>query len=435
MSATRRPIAIEGIKKSLKLESHNISIVKGELTCPEIRIIRVQMKESMTSCGDLVSIIPRKSEVPDAYMVPTWVYNSSQNKTATSMKALDLARGTRGNSMRPKSKFVRRFHSCTGEKDKLKVVEDLAKHEFPFISCTMALAMGQNWASVQCVIQMGRTDPSSICQMISRSGRAGRPGLAIIFTEPKRRGGKNPVADFLPNLTQTNEDRMDALAITPVCLQIAFAIDNFLGYIPLLVDDPSYKQEQEREKSAGFVACMCSNCTPAEGLLSRINTMNIDNMDNMISQYWPAPETTTKTTKRKQASAGGGGKTSTGKKIKLSLPLQEMLSENLASAYKDCFDVKWPNGTGVDPIDLFGDEEIKKIMDNFGAINGVSSVRKIMGGHMVPGQFQALYKVIEDFENGPVANKESVRKAKGAASAKKKAEEDALAERRGFWTK
>ncbi|KAI7950092.1 hypothetical protein MJO28_008913 [Puccinia striiformis f. sp. tritici] len=106
MSATCRPIAIEGIKKSLKLESHNILIVKGELTRPEIRIIRVQMKESMASCGDLVSIIPRKSEVPDASMVLTLVYNSSRNKTATLMKALDLARGTRGNSMRPKSKFV-----------------------------------------------------------------------------------------------------------------------------------------------------------------------------------------------------------------------------------------------------------------------------------------------------------------------------------------
>ncbi|KNE97661.1 hypothetical protein PSTG_09066 [Puccinia striiformis f. sp. tritici PST-78] len=107
-----------------------------------------------------------------------------------------------------------------------------------------------------------------------------------------------------------------------------------------------------------------------------------------------------------------------------------MLSETLASAYKDCFDAKWPNGTGVDPINLFGDGEIKKIMDNFGAIDGVSSVRKIMGGHTVPGQFEALYKVLEDFENGPVANEESVRKAKEAASVKKKAEEDALAERR-----
>ncbi|POW07412.1 hypothetical protein PSHT_09944, partial [Puccinia striiformis] len=96
------------------------------------------------------------------------------------------------------------------------------------------------------------------------------------------------------------------------------------------------------------------------------------------------------------------------------------------SAYKDCFDAKWLNGTGVDPIDLFEDGEIKKIMDNFGAIDGVSSVRKIMGGHTVPGQFEALYKVLEDFENGPVANEESVRKAKEAASVKKKAEEDAL---------
>ncbi|KAA1125780.1 hypothetical protein PGTUg99_019444 [Puccinia graminis f. sp. tritici] len=44
---------------------------------------------------------------------------------------------------------------------------------------------------------------------------------------------------------------MDALAVTPVCLRIAFAIDNSLGYIPLSVDDPTYIKEMEREKLEG----------------------------------------------------------------------------------------------------------------------------------------------------------------------------------------
>ncbi|KNE88160.1 hypothetical protein PSTG_18445, partial [Puccinia striiformis f. sp. tritici PST-78] len=219
MSATCRPEAVAGIKKSLKLEDHNIEVVKGELTRPEIRIIRVPMKHSMASCADILEMFTSKNLVPNSNVVPTLIYSATRNRTLQVMKALDLARGTRGDSIRPKSTFVRRFHSCTGEKDKLAVVKDFADHKFPVISCTMALGMGQNWSRVRSVIQVGRSDPSAICQMIGRCGRDGRPGLAIMFVET-RRGGKNSVNDFVPGARQTHQDRMDALAVTPVCLRI-----------------------------------------------------------------------------------------------------------------------------------------------------------------------------------------------------------------------
>ncbi|KNE89222.1 hypothetical protein PSTG_17319 [Puccinia striiformis f. sp. tritici PST-78] len=354
MSATCRPIAIEGIKKSLKLESHNLSIVQGELTRHEIRIIRVHITESMASCGDLLSVFPSKAE---------WYTQSN----IACYEGTGFGSWNSGNSMRRKSTFVRRFHSCTGEKDKVEVVEDFLKSKFPLISCTMALGMGQNWSRVRCVIQMGRTDPSSICQMIGRCGRDGRPGLAIIYAEPKRRGGKNSVDDFLPNIPQTNEDRMDALAITPVCLRIVFALDNSLGYIPLSKDDPNYKREQEREKKAGLAACMCSNCNPiaADGLMRHIKEMDKDNMDEMIvREDWPAAEPLITTTKRKRATAGSGGTNTTRKKNKLSLPL---------------------------------------------------TLRKVAGGQTVPGQFEALYEAIEDFKSGPLANEELVRIEKETA--------------------
>ncbi|EFP93033.2 uncharacterized protein PGTG_18874 [Puccinia graminis f. sp. tritici CRL 75-36-700-3] len=226
MSATCRPIAVKAIKKSLKLEDHNVRVVTGELTRPEIRIIRVPITSSMASGVELGHWFAPQSVVPDEKVVPTLIYSSTRNRTLQVMKVIDEARGTPGNSMRPNSLLVRRFHSCTGEKDKLKVVEDFAEEKFPMISCTMALGMGQNWSRVRRVIQMGRGDPSAICQMVGRAGRDGRPGLAILFVEKTRKGGKNKVDAFDWSKKVVENDRMDALAITPVCLRIAFAIDN-----------------------------------------------------------------------------------------------------------------------------------------------------------------------------------------------------------------
>ena len=131
-----------------------------------------------------------------------------------------------GQSYTSKSSFARRFHSCTGEKDKISCVKDFSEGLFPVISCTMALGLGQNWKRVRMVVNVGRGDPASICQMIGRCGRDGKPGLAILFVEKTRRKGKNLVAQFTRGATQTDEDRMDALAITPVCLCVAFSMDN-----------------------------------------------------------------------------------------------------------------------------------------------------------------------------------------------------------------
>ncbi|POW12338.1 hypothetical protein PSTT_04595 [Puccinia striiformis] len=53
LSATCRPIAIEKILNSLKILPENMTIVQGELTRPEIRLIRVLMKASLGSCNAL----------------------------------------------------------------------------------------------------------------------------------------------------------------------------------------------------------------------------------------------------------------------------------------------------------------------------------------------------------------------------------------------
>jgi superfamily II DNA helicase RecQ len=189
MSATCRPVAIEATKKSLKLGNHNLKVVSGELTRPEIRIIRREVSTSVASARDLFEIFGLKSETPDDLVVPTLIYSGSGNRTLQAMKVITAARvgsAVPSRVLKANSTLIRRFHSCTGNSDKISVVDDFANEVFPVVSCTMALGMGKNWSRVRRVIHIGRGDPSAICQMIGRCGRDGRPGLAIFYVEKRR---------------------------------------------------------------------------------------------------------------------------------------------------------------------------------------------------------------------------------------------------------
>ena len=66
--------------------------------------------------------------------------------------------------------------------------------------------------------------------MVGRCGRGGDPGLALLFVEPIRQNGKNSVEDFHNIEFQPGDNRMDALAVTPVCLRVAFSLDNLCVY-------------------------------------------------------------------------------------------------------------------------------------------------------------------------------------------------------------
>lgn len=106
-------------------------------------------------------------------------------------------------------------------------IADYAAGNFRVMSCTMALGMGQNWDCCWYVVVMGDGDPSSTLQMLGRAGRDRRPGLGLMFWEEKRAGGRNSVKEFDGLTLQTDNDRLDAdLRITPVCLRIAFKVDN-----------------------------------------------------------------------------------------------------------------------------------------------------------------------------------------------------------------
>ncbi|KAI7948774.1 hypothetical protein MJO29_010439 [Puccinia striiformis f. sp. tritici] len=288
LSATCRPVAIAGILKSLKLTEDNISFSRAELTRPEIRILRVTMTSSFKSCDDLSQLYGPQSQTPDEKVVPSLVYGTSRASTMQALKSANTSRGTIGGQNNPYSNFARRYHSCTGDKTKLDVINDFSQDKVAVISCTMALGLGQNWKRVRMVVHFGRGDPASLFQMIGRTGRDGRPGLAIIFVEPHRKNGKNCVEDFEDDdpMNQTEDDRMDAFAITPVCLRIAFSLDNLLGYIPLRCNDPNVVLEKEREIKSGFVPCGCSNCKPEEHcvIMRNLKNLSVDNFTSFLAR-------------------------------------------------------------------------------------------------------------------------------------------------------
>ncbi|PLW55461.1 hypothetical protein PCANC_07071 [Puccinia coronata f. sp. avenae] len=266
LSATCRPIAVAAISKSLKLDDDSLDIIRGELTRPELRIIRVTMLKSLASSLDVIRVFPSAQDVSNEDMVPCLVYSGSRNRTMTVLEVIDRARETIGKAYKPRSPCARRYHSCTGDLDKIDAVNDYANNMYPVISCTMALGLGQNWSRVH----MGRGDPANISQMIGRCGRDGRPGLAILFVEKNRKNGKNLVDQFPP--TPVDEDRMDALAVTPIYMNINL-------------------MERKREMKAGFLPCVCSNCAPtkAASLMDNILFASNNNFDDIMNDNFVPP--------------------------------------------------------------------------------------------------------------------------------------------------
>jgi hypothetical protein len=137
----------------------------------------------------------------------------------------------------------------------------------------------------------------------------------------------------------------------------------------------------------------------AEGLMDNIKMLREDNIDVMIKQEWaPRAESTILVNKRKRAHGPTGLKL-----IKLSLPMQLILSEQLNACFGRMFELKYPKGSLMCATDLFGKTEVDLIIKKFGKINGPTGLRKIIGGEMIDGQVEALDKIIKEFIAGPVA--------------------------------
>ncbi|WAR60684.1 hypothetical protein PtB15_9B623 [Puccinia triticina] len=328
------------------------------------------MTDSIQSCDNILKLDGSKEDNPDEELVPSLIYTGTRQRTLQVLEVLDRARGTPGNHLNPCNSLARRYHACTGELDKQDTILDFAQENVPILSCTLALGMGQNWKLVRQVVHIGRGDPSLICQMVGRCGRDGRPGLAILFVEPNRPKGKNSVADFTPGQKQSDEDRMDALAVTPVCLRIAFSMDNLNGYIPLDKKDPFYQAEVERERLNGFPLCMYSNC-----------------MENEATAVGPTVQY-----KRKYTTTRNGPVTKKQEQLRLA-PLKQMLKNN----FQVFFEATLRKGESAVPSDFFGKDELNAIVKYYGQIESDSDLRRIIKGEALAGQLTMLMNTIRKF--------------------------------------
>lgn len=227
MSATCRPQAISAIKRSLSLTSSNMLMVQGELTRPELRFIRLYLTEPIDSAEDIGSIIPHDSIVSNEDLPPMIIYSGTRNRTLTVMEVVSKARGQPEEYKNPKSNCIRRYHSVTGDIDKVTRAEEYGQGRFPILSATSALGLGQNWPRVKIVVIMGAMDPSESNQMAGRAGRgrSGDEGLVIFFVQPNMAGGKNSPSDFNVNSEMDGQDRMHAMRLTPCCLRAVYSLD------------------------------------------------------------------------------------------------------------------------------------------------------------------------------------------------------------------
>ncbi|KAA1071521.1 ATP-dependent DNA helicase sgs1 [Puccinia graminis f. sp. tritici] len=431
LSATCRPVAIEAILASLMLKRVDMPFFRGELVRTEIRILRFYMTDTLKSCEDLSRMFSKESEIKDKNLLPTLIYSGTRKSTLSVISVLNKARGRKKDDYDSESPLVCRFHACTGEEDKLDSVKAFENKEFPIFSSTMALGLGQNWKRVRCVIHMGRGDPSTISQMMGRCGRDGRPGLAILFMERKQKKGKNKVGDFENEKEQhTDDDRMDAYAVTPVCLRVANAVDNLNGYIPLSNKDPNYLKEKSRHEYLKFDRCSCSNCEPEAAkeihkLAHSFTEQNFEDMLNDPSKFtlgmpdYVQPKKHRNTTKKY--------------KSRFSQDTVKKIAEDLVIHFESFY----RNLMGPRPerraSRYFGEAKAKAVAEAFEDIHEPGLISKLIGGEWFNNQSKTMFSFIESYKKGEwferqvfekEEGKRQIENAKRDKEQKKKTEED-----------
>ncbi|OAV95675.1 hypothetical protein PTTG_26553 [Puccinia triticina 1-1 BBBD Race 1] len=364
LSATCRPVAVDGIMKRLKLNESDIDILQGELTQPKIRIIRIEMAYSLASTLDLIKAFPSSKDVRNEDLVPTLIYSGSRNRTLTAMEVVDMARKTPGGAFVPHSTCIRRFHSCTGDQDKVDCVQDFSAGKFPLISCTMALGLGQNWKRVQMVVHMGRGDPANISQMIGRCGRDGQQGLALMFIEKNWRNGKNSVDQ--------------------------------LGYVPLWEDDPAYIQEREQEIKQSMLKCRCFNCAAAQvpKLMNNLIFANKENFDDIINNNFQTAEV-------RDISVKYPAKQTSLRKKKIldnERPALEVFKAQLIADLHEDYNSRFEAGGPLCDEDIFGEEEANSIVSYMHHIHTPNDIRGIIGGQCYEGLLTWLFNQITKFK-------------------------------------
>jgi superfamily II DNA helicase RecQ len=223
MTATCPPQQVDAIMENLKYNKEDVQFYEGELVRSELRLIRRTFKRPLNP--SLRGLFANKALVPTASIPPTLIYAGTQNNTLEYLRIISATRGRLALASEGLNSFARRYHASTGAFDKVQTVKDFLEESLAVICCTLALGLGQNWHRVRRVVVVGRQDPSNLIQMVGRAGRDGRRGLGLMLVESYRTRAKNTPSDFSIRRVMSDDDRMDAISITPVCLRVALAVD------------------------------------------------------------------------------------------------------------------------------------------------------------------------------------------------------------------
>ncbi|KAI7949556.1 hypothetical protein MJO28_008377 [Puccinia striiformis f. sp. tritici] len=231
--------------------------------------------------------------------------------------------------------------------------------------------MKVNWKRVRRVIQIGQGNPSCVAQIIGCCGHNGQSGLAIMFVQPKRRSGLNT---------------LEAIA------KVDRTMDDVHGYIPMNCDDLNYLHKQNREIDKGFPACRCSNCAPEEAALLQANMMKLkvsnfedllDHPDNLTHKLLLTTNAPLKKSHPAQVSEAE----------KLS-PALDHLAATLVGEFNTFFFKTYKNVQSFLPCKLFGFLEANYIAEGFDSTKGTKDIRDLMGGELMDGQLDMLYKCV-----------------------------------------
>ncbi|EGG05975.1 uncharacterized protein MELLADRAFT_116633, partial [Melampsora larici-populina 98AG31] len=399
MLATCTPQAVHAILVNLKLDLTYVQFVRAELARPEIRLIRRTFKRPLQS--SLRTMFAHHTAVQTCEIPPTLIYSGTQNATLEHLELINLARGQPLEARNGCSTFARRYHATTGDNTKLAAVEAYAAAQLAVICCTLALGLGQNWHRVRRVVIVGRHDPCNVIQMTGRCGRDGRQGLGFLLVEHCRTNGKNQIDQFDTAAVMSDDDRMDALSITPVCLRIALAIDLEHGYIPLDKDSIFVLREHARQREAGMSQCKCSNCLPEEAealwlAQAALTTANIDaalemTEDQLLDLLEEQPNQALAPTEDLRPAILPCGSDD---------PILENGSlENLVTRLDRAFTAFWiTQFTGpchLGPDDYFGQDMAWDLAKNVDILVNKDDFSLVLGGECIPGQLDCLFDAFQ----------------------------------------
>lgn len=402
MSATCTPQAIQAILANLKIDPQDIEFTRAELTRPELRLIRRTFKRPLKS--SLKGVFTHHSVVSTDELPPTLIYAGTQNATLDFLRIINSARGHLAEAKNGLSAFARRYHATTGARAKISAVEAYIAGALAIMCCTLALGLGQNWHRVRRVIVVGRHDPCNFFQMAGRCGRDGRRGLALLLVENIRTNGKNRVEDFHTPTVMTDDDRMDALGITPVCLRVALAVDLAHGYIPLDPDAWVVQEEESRQLAAGMPSCDCSNCLPeeAEALWLAQKALTVDNFDeamqstdmelNQMVDDLPVPPAIPEGSMRPEVL-----RCSAEDEIRTSDSLKSLVTKWI-DAFEELFFSVFSKDSDLGPWDYFSPGLAWDLAKNIDLFHQCSDLTLVLTGEIVDGQYATLFQTFGEWQ-------------------------------------